>query len=333
MHVSRGLAKPSHALRARIAAQLSPVIGQMLLRTLHYSPVADALYPMFRREGYYLLKEHYYRPFTNPETLPSDYGSRQSALIGIEVDEERCFRLIEHELQAYFSEFRRTFPVEKQPGQENGFWLINGTYMAVDAHVYYGLIRHFRPRRIIEIGAGRSTLVAGEACRRNNQEAGATSELLCVEPYPTAIVSEGLSDVATVIVSRVELVDLDLFETLGANDMLFIDSSHVLREGGDVQFLYCEVLPRLNPGVLVHVHDVSLPKPYPSVYFEYGFFWNEQYVLQAFLTNNRKAQVLWPGNYLMCHEPERMHAAFPEIAVMRQHFPSSEPSAFWFRIA
>lgn len=287
---------------------------------------------MFRRAGYYLLSDHYYRPFTNPETLPADYGSRQSALVGIEIDTERCLALAERALSPYLAEFRETFPIERRPGQETGFWLINGTYMAVDAHLYYSLVRHFRPRRVAEVGAGRSTLVAAEACRRNNYEVPATSELLCIEPYPTAIVPEGLSSVATVIASPVEQVDLGFFERLGANDMLFIDSSHALREGGDVQFLYCEVLPRLKPGVLVHVHDVSLPKPYPAIYFDYGYFWNEQYVLQAFLTNNLRAEVLWPGNYLMCRSPERMNAVFPEIAVMRRHFPSSEPSAFWFRI-
>ena len=203
--------------------------------------------------------------------------------------------------------------------------------MAVDAHVYYGFIRHFRPRRVVEVGAGRSTLVASAASRRNNETSSSRCDLVCIEPYPTAIISNGLGDVASVIVSRVEEVDLALFESLAANDVLFIDSSHALREGGDVQFLYCEVLPRLKPGVLVHVHDVSLPKSYPVVYFDYGYFWNEQYILQAFLTNNRHAEVLWPGNYLMCRQPQRMNAAFPEIAVMRKHFPLSEPSAFWFR--
>jgi hypothetical protein len=317
---------------ARLAPFFAPLLGRLLLRVLRHSPRPDVLFPLFRRNGYYLLKDHYYRPFTDPGALPADYWSRQSALVGIDIDTERCFALVEKELPPYLDEFRATFPVEKPEREETGFWLINGSYMAVDAHLYYGFVRHFRPRRIVEVGAGRSTLIAGEACRRNNLSHADASRICCIEPYPTTIVSRGLEDVATLMVTRVEFVELAFFESLGADDMLFIDSSHALREGGDVQFLYCEVLPRLCSGVLVHIHDVSLPKPYPSVYLDHGYFWNEQYLLQGFLTNNRHAQVLWPGNYLMCKAPERMHADFPEIALMRRHFPASEPSAFWFRI-
>jgi hypothetical protein len=319
-----------HGAYRRLVARTAPLTARALLHQLRWLAEPDALYPMFRRAGYYLLRDHYYRPFTDPEALPSDYWSRRSGLPGIAIDAERCFRLAETELAPYFAEFRATFPVDL-PAPPGGFWLLNGTYMAVDAHLYYALIRHLRPRRIVEVGAGQSTLVAGEACRRNEADGARRSELVCIEPYPTGIVAGGLGHVARVVVSRVEEVELGFFAELGEGDLLFIDSSHALKEGGDVQFLYCEVLPRLNPGVLVHVHDISLPRPYPRVYFESGWFWNEQYLLQAFLVNNSRVEILWPGNYLMCQNPERMTGLFPEIVDMRRRFPSSEPTAFWFR--
>lgn len=318
-------------LYRRITARTAPLTGRLLMKQLRYIGLPDALYPLFRQDGYYLLKEHFYRPFTNPDSLPPDYWARRSELAGIAIDADACLDRARRDLAPYFTEFRETYPIEKPAENANGFWLINGSYMAVDAHLYYALIRHLRPSRIVEVGAGRSTIVAAEACRRNNVAVPGSSQLICIEPYPTAIVTGGLAHLAELMQTRVEEVDLGFFELLETGDILFIDSSHALREAGDVQFLYCEVLPRLRPGVAVHVHDVSLPKPYPRVYFDHGWFWNEQYLLQAYLTHNARAEVLWPGNFLMCHRPDEMNALFPEIAIMRQHFPSSEPSAFWFR--
>lgn len=321
-----------YGLYRRLAALTAPLTARLLLRQMRRLANPDALYPLFRQSDYYLLKNHYFRPFTDPDSLPPGYWSRQSELPGIAVDAESCFRRAETELAPYLEEFRGTFPVERpENAAPDQFWLVNGTYMAVDAPVYYALIRHRRPKRVVEVGAGQSTLVAAEACRRNNRAGPGTSKLTCIEPHPTSIVGAGLDHVAEVVVSKVEDVDPAVFQSLGADDILFIDSTHALKEGGDVQFLYAEILPRLNAGVLVHVHDISLPKPYPRVYFEAGWFWNEQYVLQAFLTHNQRAEILWPGNYLMCHNPARMLALFPEIDAMRRHFPSSEPSAFWFR--
>jgi hypothetical protein len=113
--------------------------------------------------------------------------------------------------------------------------------------------------------------------------------------------------------------------------MLFIDSTHVLREGSDVQFEYLELLPALPPNVFVHVHDISLPRRYPRCYVEQGIFWNEQYLLQAFLAYNSRFEVLWAGNYLLLRHPALMQATFPEIAAMRSRYPLAEPSALWMR--
>jgi hypothetical protein len=131
---------------------------------------------------------------------------------------------------------------------------------------------------------------------------------------------------------KLQEVGLAPFLGLEAGDVLFIDSSHVLREGNDVQFEYLEILPRLAPGVWVHVHDISLPRRYPRVYFEQGLYWNEQYLLQALLAFSTRLRVAWAGNHLLLRHPEEMHRAFPEIAVMRRHFPLSEPSALWMRV-
>lgn len=229
----------------------------------------------------------------------------------------------------YLKEFRARFPINKDKSK-NTFFVINGGYMAVDAHIYWSIIRHFKPKQIIEIGAGHSTVLAGQACLLNERDSKAT-KLTAVEPYPSGFFEAGLPGLTTLIKEKIQDVDPSVWKSLGAGDILFIDSSHVVASGNDVHFEYLEILPRLKPGVFVHIHDISLPKRYPDSYMDLQLYWNEQYLLQAFLTHNSKFEVIWPGNYLMQHKSAEMHALFPEIADMRKVYPQSEPSAFWIR--
>lgn len=127
---------------------------------------------------------------------------------------------------------------------------------------------------------------------------------------------------------KVQEINLEVFTSLQADDILFIDSSHVLKEGNDFQYDYTEILPRLVPGVLVHIHDVSLPRRYPRVYYETQLYWNEQYLLQAFLAFNQRFEVLWPGNYIMLEYREMVYGMFPEFYLMRKYYPQSEPTSF-----
>jgi hypothetical protein len=291
----------------------------------------DAAYEIFQRNGFHLLKKHYYLPIPDHADLDDSYWSRQSELVGLDMNEEFALALLDRLFPPYLGEFRRKFPLHREAG-DSGFHLINGSFMAVDAHVYYCLIRHFKPSRIVEIGSGNSTMVAAAACLRNAEE-GAAPHLTAVEPYPSPFLSEGLPGLSRLIEAKVQSVGMELFTSLEAGDILFIDSTHVLREGGDVQLEYCEILPRLAPGVIVHIHDISLPKPYPRVYFEDNYYyWNEQYLLQAFLAFNSNFEVMWAGNYLMLRHPERLRAAFPEFDAMREAFPMSEPTSFWMRV-
>lgn len=285
---------------------------------------------LFRRRGFHLLRPHFYLPIPDEADLGDEYWARQSELVGLDMNDEGALALLEDVFPRYNEEFRRIFPTHGPPGAD-GFHLINGSFMAVDAHAYYALIRHLRPRRVVEIGAGNSTLVASAACERNLREGGAAPQLTAIDPFPTPRLKAGVAHLSRLVEDKVQNVPMELFASLEANDILFIDSTHVMREGGDVQFEYCEVLPRLAPGVFVHVHDISLPKPYPRVYFERHLYWNEQYVLQTFLAFNSRFGVVWPGNYMMTKYPERVCAVFPEFHTMRAAYPLSEPTSFWMR--
>jgi len=307
------------------ATQVSDIIQEFLSR-----PGGEReLYTTMRERGVFVLPDHYYRPFVDPQNLPAGFHSSRSSLAGWTVDAGEALDWAERELNEYFQDLRSFLPINKDDKPGSRLYLINGTYMAVDAHMYYALIRHLKPKRIIEVGAGFSTLFAYEALKRGNLFE--TTQLHVVEPYPEAIIKEGLESVAKVRREFVQNVEPAYFDQLEAGDILFIDSTHVVKEGNDVLYLYLEILPRLKPGVFVHVHDISLPEPYPSCYLDYGWFWNEQYLLQAYLINNSKVKILWPGNYLMCQDPERTLKLFPDIKDMRAVYPLSGPSAFWFQ--
>ncbi len=315
-------------LKTQVMSERSP-----LAATLHQvAAISDAaLESMAKARGYDLVRKHYYSPIPSEDDCAANgFWDSRTDLPGLDMGEAAGRDLMANVFPSYLAEFRSQYAIREQDA--NGrFHLINGVYMAVDAHVYYSLVRHLKPKRIIEIGSGQSTRLALDAMALNAKE-GATGKITAVEPYPSdqlkQLAAEGPLDL---VQAKVQDLGLGLFESLQSGDILFIDSTHVLREGNDVQFEYLELLPRLADGVYVHVHDISLPRRYPKCYFEQGLYWNEQYLLQAFLAFNSKFEVIWAGNHLLLKYPEVVQATFPEIAIMREKWPLSEPSAFWMR--
>ncbi|AMK75104.1 hypothetical protein A1342_02155 [Methylomonas methanica] len=291
------------------------------------NPCHDAFY----QHGFHLLRKHFYLPLPDDTDQLDQFWGVSSKMVGVDTNDALALDIMERICPQYLSEFRQRFPIEG-PLEPPGFYLINGGYMAVDAHVYYCLIRHFKPRRVVEIGNGNSTLLAIAACDTNAEDTNWRTHLTSIDPYPWALFEGGYPGLDSLIVERVQDVPVSYFEQLDEGDILFIDSSHVIRSGNDVHYEFLEILPRLKPGVLVHVHDISLPKPYPKVYFDNHLYWNEQYLLQAFLAFNNQFEVVWPGNYMMVNYPDRLLAIFPEFERMRQDYPQSEPTAFWMRV-
>lgn len=181
------------------------------------------------------------------------------------------------------------------------------------AAVLHGLLRKYRPRRVIEIGSGNSSLVIAGALSRNAEERK-EAEYIIIDPYPMAILSKGLPCLTKLLEKRVELMEVEFFHRLEANDVLFVDSGHVVRMGGDVNFLILEVLPCLAPGVIIHFHDVSLPYEYAKAYAttpSFRMFWTEAYLLQAFLSCNPRFEILLAVEYLMKERIEAFRSAFP----------------------
>ena len=221
-------------------------------------------------------------------------------------------------LRNHFSKFRgeyETFPAEPPPGQ---LWPFRGT----DVLVAYCMVRHFQPRRIIEVGSGFSSLVLGQAAAKNK-----SSALICIDPFPHELIRESNSIPAlrSLIETKVQDVDVEFFSQLESGDILFIDSSHTVKIGGDVNYLFLEVLPRLKAGVIVHVHDIFFPFEYRRDWVMEEFrFWTEQYLLQAFLAFNPEFEVLMANSYLNHYHPPDLGAAFPDL-------PRWMGGSFWMR--
>jgi hypothetical protein len=202
------------------------------------------------------------------------------------------------------------------------FHFDNQFFAGGDAEFLYNLIRLRKPARIFEIGSGHSTLIAIRAVRRNQSEdARYGCRHVCVEPYETPWLEKaGVG----VIRSRVEEVDALMFAELSRNDILCIDSSHIIRPQGDVLCEFLELLPALNPGVIVLIHDIFTPRDYPRAWVvDRVRFWNEQYLLEALLSGNPNWRILGAVNHLFHHHRAELQAVCPFLA------DDHEPSSFY----
>src|SRR4029077_17078568 len=171
-----------------------------------------------------------------------------------------------------------------------------------------------------EVGSGFSSLILGNAAARND-----SSGLICIEPFPRDFLRDGFPGLQSLIEKNVQNIGLEFFSQLDSRDILFIDSSHTVKIGGDVNYLFLEVLPRLKPGVIVHVHDIFLPRDYRRDWVMDEFrFWTEQYLLQAFLMFNSDFEVLMANSYLSHYYEEDLKATYPSL-------PSWDGGSFWMR--
>lgn len=237
------------------------------------------------------LATDYYSPLPDLRRLQKnrDRWSRPSDLPGVHIDLSQMKDLWNHVAASFLSEFE-SLPSYAELMKES----YGEGYTPLDAMTLYFLLRHHRPRRYLEVGAGLSTYYASCAARQNAAEGGPMA-ITCIEPFPHAKL-RSLAGI-NLIEKDVQEVDCSLFEALGAGDVLFIDSTHALKIDGDVAYLYLEILPRLNKGVIVHIHDVPFPynTPFPADIWvferEWPVFWTEAMLLQAFLCHNSEFQI------------------------------------------
>lgn len=235
---------------------------------------------------------HFYSVIPN---ITKKYNNTDTKFINLDFNEEN-HKTVLAEISDYLETFDNAFGsrnvVERQKNLK--YSLTNGAFEWMDARLLHYFLQKNKPKRIIEIGSGNSTLLTYNTKKMFNLDL----QIICIEPYPTDYVKK-LHEIGeiTLIQSNLENVDLNIFKTLEENDILFIDSSHVLKLDSDVLFYFTKIFPLLNKNVLVHIHDIFFPYDYPLDWLKEGRFWNEQYMLYVFLQYNTKFKIQFCNSY------------------------------------
>jgi hypothetical protein len=283
------------------------------------------LFPVLEPLGVHVLPVRFDSPIPDTRELWSARArfDEHHPMTGIDIDLTRQMRFLEDTVKPWQAEY----------GSAGGgrFGLDHTrmkSYAPANAVTFYGIIRALRPTRMVEVGSGMSTYVASAALRAN-VESGTRCTYTVFDPYASAELIENCPN-AAVVSKKVEDIGLDPFLALESGDILFIDSSHTVKAFGDVNFLFLTVLPRLKPGVIIHVHDIFFPREYlPHHFFNPHVkqIWQEQYLLHAFLMFNREFEVLVSWSYVHFEAREAVKTLFP------WYHSSRCPSSFWMRRA
>ncbi len=290
-----------------------------------FNDFIKATFPVWQSLGVHIVPNHFYEPVPDTRKLREDLWRRKRDVPGIDFKEDEQKKLLGIYADNYKSEYD-AFPLQPT-GIPYEFYLNNGTFETVDCEILYSMVRYYKPTRIIEIGSGFSTLVTAQAIRKNMEDdTEYDCDFVSIEPYPNDILKSGVPGLSRLIEKDLQNVDISEFTSLSENDILFIDSSHVLTIGSDVQYEYLEIIPRLQQGVIVHVHDIHLPNEYPKEWvFEMRRFWTEQYLLQGFISFNNSFEILWAGSYMEANHHNLLKNAFASF------FEGGSPGSFWFK--
>lgn len=306
---------------------LSPIIfiSALLLYLIRATKLSGNFYKMtlsrkiFNKIGVFPIIDDYYEPRFKFDNIKKSFRDDRN-LPGINMNIKEQLEILSK--FDYNSELLK-IPLEKQDDLE--FYFNNGFFEAGDAEYLYNIIRLFKPKNIIEIGSGYSTLMAINAIKENSfRDNSYFCNHICIEPYEKHYLLQTKSN--QLLKEKVEDVNIDIFLKLQCNDILFIDSSHIIRPQGDVLLEYLEILPILRSGVLVHIHDIFTPKDYIDDWIlKQVRFWNEQYLLEAFLTMNDKYRVIGALNFLKYNYRKELYGKCP---ILNRNI-HCEPKSFW----
>jgi predicted O-methyltransferase YrrM len=268
---------------------------------------------------------HYFSPVVDPETVVDYVARERTARVGdvpgIDFDLEAMERFWRSHRDAIAAT-----PFSDTPDGMHRYCYEGGPYNHGDGIMLRAMVQAFRPRRVVEIGSGYST-----ACMLDSAEEFRLDDfqITCIEPYPTRLKSVlRKEDEARVriIEQGVQGIDLEIFRQLERNDILFIDSTHVLKTGSDVHYELFHILPVLKPGVVVHFHDCRWPLEYSDKQiFEKNYSWNEAYGVRALLMWSTRLRVLFSGSLFALERPELVAEVCPA-------FLTNPGSAIWVQV-
>jgi predicted O-methyltransferase YrrM len=247
---------------------------------------------------------HFYSPVVSVEEIEKRQAQiwtdiHPESLEGIDLNVSRQLDIVK-ELEKFY--LQMPFAETKKEGLR--FYFDNEYYSYTDAFFLYGVLRHFKPKKIIEIGSGFSSAIMLDT---NDHFLNNSVDFTFVEPYPgrlKSLLREQDKTATKLIEENVQQVKMEVFEQLNAGDILFVDSTHVVKTGSDVNFILFEILPKLKSGVLIHFHDIFYPFEYPKQWVLQGRNWNEAYALRAFFMYNSQFHIQLFSDYLHKHHHE-----------------------------
>ena len=252
---------------------------------------------------------HFYSPLT--AEADRDRALTWSDAPGVDLAEERQLAWAD-----------RLLPILAEPLPGPRYLPANGMFGPGDAAVYRAMLTQLRPARVLEVGSGYSTAVALDESDAN--PALADLQITCIEPYPDRLLrllKDSDRGRLTLLRQPVQDVGLEPYDQLGPGDVLFIDSTHVVKAGSDVVWLFLHVLPRLAAGVAVHVHDIFWPFEYPAHWLRQGRDWTEAYLLHAFLASNTSWEISFFSSWFWQRRPDLIP---PPLA-------RENPGSIWLR--
>ena len=314
------------AVRPAVDVALAIVAIPAALVLLLYRRVGSRRLPMttglLRRIGIFPIRNHYYEPLFDDRHLSRPLDMPRT-LPGIDFDVSSQLSLLGQLTCA--DEFTEFVEQQRSDVSEASFRFNNAAFEAGDAEFLFQAIRHFKPGKIIEIGSGTSTKIARKALSLNAQEDGVQPLHICVEPFERPWL-ENFANIE-LIRAKVEDCEIDWCSVLASGDLLFIDSSHIIRPQGDVLHEYLNIIPQLQSGVIVHVHDIFSPRDYLDEWVRRDVrLWNEQYLLEATLGNSARYEVIAALNLLK-------HEHYPELKRVCPYLDSDcQPGSFYFRV-
>ncbi|RDS83878.1 class I SAM-dependent methyltransferase [Dyella monticola] len=248
---------------------------------------------------------HFYSPIVSQREVAADktrIWQKRARLPAIDLNPPLHRELLHHRFPALVDGF--DYPTTGVDDSElNRFYEDNGQFENLDPRVLFCMMRMLRPKRIVEVGSGYSTLLMMDV---NERFLGSEVHITSIEPYPRPFLPIAeVNGRIRLLRHRAQDVDMPIFDQLREGDILFIDSSHVSKTGSDVNHLFLDVLPRLHHGVYVHIHDIFLPWEYPEEWvIKEGRSWNEQYLLNAFLQFNKEFRVIFGACYASRQFPD-----------------------------
>ena len=255
-------------------------------------------------------KEHYYSPIPRISDVRRDeaqlFDRQVREIAGVDLDDALQLEFLDR-LESFYPE--QPFP--EQPKKGLRYHLDNKFFSYCDGIFLYGMLRVAQPRRVIEVGSGFSSAALLDVNERFFDD---SIECTWIEPDSGRLekmLRSSDRERIRVLERRVQDVPLEEFTRLEAGDILFLDSSHVVKIGSDVQRYFEEILPALRPGVLIHFHDIFFPFEYPRRWIYRGVAWNEAYILRAFLQYNDRYRIVAWNDYLVRAHGERMRASMP----------------------